>query len=216
MLAVRVACLVSLAAVAAAQWCPAIAQEPGRSETPSKSSRGLDQRLLEDLNSIPRKPPPRRADSEIRSTSDLLAEIAERMRTVERRIAGRDTASATQESQQQIVDAINRLLKQSPQAAGSPAAADNMSTAENAPTPSGNETSLPRAAAARGTVDHRISGEVTRQDDVNEWLSRMWGQLPHSVRNQMQAPQSEQFLPKYERLIEAYYMRLAEVEHESR
>ena len=38
----------------------------------------------------------------------------------------------------------------------------------------------------------------------------MWGHLPDKLRDEMQASLSEQFLPQYERLIEAYYQRLAE------
>jgi len=41
-------------------------------------------------------------------------------------------------------------------------------------------------------------------------LSRIWGHLPDKLRDQMQASLSEQFLPKYEQLIEDYYRRLAE------
>ena len=46
-----------------------------------------------------------------------------------------------------------------------------------------------------------------RKPDV---LRRIWGHLPEKVRDDMQASFSEQFLPKYERLIEEYYKRLAE------
>ena len=45
---------------------------------------------------------------------------------------------------------------------------------------------------------------------MKDLMRRIWGQLPDKVRDEMQAPMSEKFLPKYERLIEEYYKRLAE------
>ena len=53
-------------------------------------------------------------------------------------------------------------------------------------------------------------GFANNERRVNDLLRRMWGHLPDKVRDQMQASLSEQFLPKYERLIEEYYKRLAE------
>ena len=41
-------------------------------------------------------------------------------------------------------------------------------------------------------------------------LRRVWGHLPEKAREQMQNSIDEEFLPKYEKLIEQYYQRLAE------
>ena len=41
-------------------------------------------------------------------------------------------------------------------------------------------------------------------------LKEVWGHLPARVREQMQNSASEQFLSKYEELIEKYYERLTE------
>jgi hypothetical protein len=43
-------------------------------------------------------------------------------------------------------------------------------------------------------------------------LKQIWGHLPPKIRDQMQSALIEDFLPKYERLIEEYYSRLAEEE----
>ena len=45
---------------------------------------------------------------------------------------------------------------------------------------------------------------------MKDLFRRIWGNLPDKLREEMQASLSEQFLPKYERLIEEYYKRLAE------
>jgi hypothetical protein len=47
-------------------------------------------------------------------------------------------------------------------------------------------------------------------NDVKDALRRIWGHLPEKEREEMIAALGEQFLPKYERLIEAFYKRLAE------
>ena len=46
--------------------------------------------------------------------------------------------------------------------------------------------------------------------EVHDLVRRFWGHLPDKLRDEMQSSLSEQFLPKYEQLIEDYYRRLAE------
>jgi hypothetical protein len=41
-------------------------------------------------------------------------------------------------------------------------------------------------------------------------LKDLWGQLPEKAREQMLQTSPEQFLPKYELMIEQYFKRLAE------
>ena len=45
---------------------------------------------------------------------------------------------------------------------------------------------------------------------MQRMLKEVWGHLPPRVRAQMQSGAGEKFLPKYEKLIEDYYKRLAE------
>lgn len=47
-------------------------------------------------------------------------------------------------------------------------------------------------------------------------IKEVWGQLPERVRQQLQNASVEKFLPKYERLTEDYFRRLAEEEQEGR
>ncbi|UUO08069.1 hypothetical protein M4951_07060 [Blastopirellula sp. J2-11] len=47
-------------------------------------------------------------------------------------------------------------------------------------------------------------------------IKEVWGQLPERVRQQLQNASVEKFLPKYERLTEEYFRRLAEQEQEGR
>ena len=52
-------------------------------------------------------------------------------------------------------------------------------------------------------------------DQARELMKNLWGQLPVRDRNQLLQSAPDEFLPKYELLIEQYYRRLAE-EHEQR
>jgi hypothetical protein len=76
----------------------------------------------------------------------------------------------------------------------------------------GEGSGNPTAGPVRDSTNRIEQGtkEATETADVKDLLRRMWGHLPDKVRDQMQASLSEQFLPKYERLIEEYYKRLAE------
>ena len=46
--------------------------------------------------------------------------------------------------------------------------------------------------------------------EMHDLMKDVWGQLPVHDREQMRQDAPEQFLPKYELLIEKYYKRLAE------
>jgi hypothetical protein len=46
--------------------------------------------------------------------------------------------------------------------------------------------------------------------DVNELAKGLWGHLPERSRDEMLQSFSDEFLPKYELEIEAYYRRLSE------
>jgi hypothetical protein len=58
-------------------------------------------------------------------------------------------------------------------------------------------------------------GEPRSQDGGNadeqaDLLGEVWGTLPEQLRQQIQSPLQEEFLPRYERVIKQYYKRLAE------
>ncbi len=179
--------------------------------------KSLDAQLLEDLDDellkglpAPSKPSAgeKRAGQVAESASDNpLAQIAERMRTAQQRIAGRDTSADTQQLQRQIQDDLAALIEQAKKqcaACNKPGSGQGQQAGEGG----GN----PVPAAPRDSTDRIEQGqqETVETADVQEVLRRFWGHLPDKVREQMQASLSEQFLPKYQRLIEDYYQRLAE------
>jgi hypothetical protein len=207
---------------------PLAAQSPA--ERPAKPPRSLDQQLLDDLDrdllqglptgkeagklSAPpnddarRDREPEKATAKTAANPDHpLGKIASEMRQVERRMVEHDISSATQQQQAAIVAQLDALLNQAQQAQsggqnkeGSGASQAGIGTGNPVPGP-------PRDSSNR---IERGTKEEAETADVKDTIRRLWGHLPDKLRDEMQASLSEQFLPKYERLIEEYYKRLAE------
>jgi hypothetical protein len=138
-----------------------------------------------------------------------LAKISEQMREVQGRLSKRDTSPETQAIQKQILDDLAALLQEGRNqhsSAGEPGRPTPGAAQAGAGTGDPTTSTTPDAASRPG----RGPQEPAQPTDVKTLISRVWGHLPETVRGQMQAPFSEQFLPKYERLIEDYYRRLAE------
>ena len=79
---------------------------------------------------------------------------------------------------------------------------------EAAQTSIGDNTPREPSNSAAG-VEPSMPRQVEKVN-VRDVVSRAWGNLPDKLRDQMQSTTPEQFLPKYERVIEDYYQRLAE------
>ena len=203
--------LIAAASVAFMLSCTVSAQSKGK-------SRPLDQQLLDDLDrellkGLPgtksSSSPPARSDNAAKETTgkseNPLANLAQRMRGVQDRIARRDTSATTQSEQAQILSALDALLEganQSRQSGGG----------KGSGTQPGAGTGAETAGPPRDSTNRIERGEKQPTESVNtkDVLRRIWGHLPEKLRDEMQASFSEQFLPKYERLIEEYYKRLAE------
>jgi hypothetical protein len=185
---------------------------------PTKPS-SLDQQLLDDLDRDllkdlpgPAKPAPAAGGetTPAAQSDNPLAALAERMRAVEARIANKDTSPETQKLQKQILAELAALMEQAKkQGGGSKKPGNGQGKGSDQP---GEGSGNPTAGPVRDSTNRIEQGtrEATETADVKDLLRRMWGHLPDKVRDQMQASLSEQFLPKYERLIEEYYKRLAE------
>ncbi|HEX5106658.1 MAG TPA: hypothetical protein VFV87_22715 [Pirellulaceae bacterium] len=206
-----------IAAVIASILAPA--SLPAQESKPPKPS-SLDQQLLDDLDrdllkDLPgsAKPAPAKGNEDVTpavQSDNPLAQLAERMRAVEARIANKDTSPETQKLQKQILAELAALMEQAKkQGGGSNKPGDGQGKGSDQPgTGSGNPTAGP-VRDSTGRIE-KGTAEAAETADVKDLLRRMWGHLPDKVRDQMQASLSEQFLPKYERLIEEYYKRLAE------
>jgi hypothetical protein len=205
-----------LLALAMIQWGSAWAQTASSTNQKPPGDRIIEQQLLEGLESAP-KPPQPPAPGSSGEPAQLLKQVLDDMRSAEQRLAERDTSGVTQERQKQAVNGLARLLDQAGESSrGSPMGKKGGQEREmSARTGQGN----PEPGTSSGAPvahSHAPSASLLPQHDIDRWLNNMWGHLPQRVRNQLQAPRSEQFLPKYERTIEEYYLRLAEEQEPAR
>lgn len=148
---------------------------------------------------------------------DPLLLISRRMRKVETRISQQDTAESTQRMQQQIVAELDEMIEQlKKQCAGG-----QCDKSGGKPKPGSKPGSGKKAGAGENTGTNKPAKDSQeRQGPTPETQAELaamrsahkelWGHLPPKLREQVQSALVEQFLPKYEQLIESYYKRLAE------
>jgi len=149
-----------------------------------------------------------------------LLEIARQMRQVEGLIAETQSGPKTQKLQGEIVARLQELIEQAARAASQPKPADTKTPGTAQRKPVGQPQQKPgakpgqTAKPAKDPRQRQGGPEARRAGDVGEVLDvlkQRWGELPQRAREQMlQLLPREEFLPKYELLIEQYYKRLAE------
>lgn len=158
-----------------------------------------DQQLLndlregEDLGSQPENP---------------LLRIGKQMRMVQERIGKQDISEETQTAQSDIVAELQRLIEQAQQQnnqqnkGASGRGTGKAGVGDGQATPGAPQDSTDRVG--------KPQTQTPQAADVRNLLERIWGHLPEKTRDEMRNALGDQFLPKYERLIEEYYKRLAE------
>lgn len=152
-----------------------------------------------------------------------LTQIEQKMRQVEQRLAQRDPSSATQTLQRQIAEELALLLEQLRQqqqqqnqsnqnSRQQQQSASSSNSQNQQPSAESNPSNQPAERPAADSEERlgKVEEDRIRPEDLRELFQRAWGHLPPQVREQMQSAAEEQFLPKYETLIEDYYKRLAE------
>lgn len=168
---------------------------PKGATRPSAEDRQLLDKLKagEDLGDAPENP---------------LLTISQQMRAVQERIAEEDTSDETQTAQSEIVAKLAKLIEQAQKQGGQ----QNKSARGRGTGKAGVGDGEATPGAPQDSTDRvgKPQTEAPQPTDVRSLLERIWGHLPDKTRSEMQNALSDQFLPKYERLIEEYYKRLAE------
>ena len=139
-----------------------------------------------------------------------LARIGQKMRSSQEKIALRDTSAETQTGQKEIISDLSKLIEQTRKQCNCKGGGKPGSGKGSAQAGAGTGEARPGAASEATERVGKGETEDAETADVKDVLRRIWGHLPEKMREQMQAQLSEQFLPKYEKLIEEYYKRLAE------
>ena len=152
-----------------------------------------------------------------------LARIGGQMRTVEKQLQRQQAAGNTEQLQGQILSDLTALIKKLEQQCQSQSSSDSKASKSQSQQASrdsvkqpkggsGNPSSQPSNKPAKESTDRQGKNDVQKPDldAIKGLLKDAWGQLPPHAREQMLQSPPEQFLPKYELLIEKYYKRLAE------
>ena len=134
------------------------------------------------------------------------------MREVEDLIEGSNTSQPTQRLQERIVEDLDQLIEQmKKQCSGGPCdGAGKKKPGSGSKAGTGENKGESRPAKDSTARTGKDADTRTEMERMKQMLKEVWGHLPPKIREQMQAGSPEEFLPKYERLIEDYYKRLAE------
>lgn len=193
---------------------------PIPAEVPAKTASELDRALQRQLGG---------EDQGQRRSANPLEQVTQEMDRVRKRLSARDTQTETQLMQAGIVDSFEQMIaelkqqqkkkqqqkqnqsqqqqkqqqkqKQSQQSKPSPKPGQGK--------PQGNSNSN-NAAKESTTQLGNAENQAADADDRDRMMQAAWGNLPSAVRQQFQSARPEKFLPKYSRLIEDYFKRLAE------
>ena len=176
----------------------------GEEESPQLPAE-VDQRLLDGLDDLPPLRPKTSADIAgedlgAAKPESTLAGLARLMRGVEQRIRRNDTSAATTQLQSDIAAELAKMLETAERENAHRASA----AASGEPSDQAGNTS---PDGSGGEPRSKDGGDADGQDDL---LKAVWGTLPEQLRQQIQSPLQEEFLPRYERVIKQYYKRLAE------
>lgn len=201
-------------------------QKPTATKTPAKPAAKstakpaskrigdpLDDELLKGLDDIETAP----AEGD---DSDPFVRLNRQMRKVESLIAESKLDPTTQQLQQKIVHDLDELIKKMRQQknnSSSSKSSDKQQTAsrDKVKQPGGEKG---KSGAQNADQPSKESSEQLRQrkaqqaalDQMQDLLGKgVWGQLPQKARDQMLQSSIDQFLPKYQLLIEEYFKAIA-------
>jgi len=185
-------------------------QEPAAEEGP-KEADPADQELLDDLIGG--------EDVGADSESNPLGRVAGRMREAERRLTKNVADESTQKLQKQIVSELEGLIEQlkksKSRSSSSPGMGKMRRRGQQFSQPGRQQNasrSNPSSGPSRDSSEGLRKDETQKADlaEMNRLAKELWGELPGRAGEEMRGASIEQFLPKYELLIEQYYRRLVE------
>ena len=166
----------------------------------------------------------RAADVESAAGEDVavseLQVLGRKIRVIEKRMQAFDAADQTRQLQAQVIHQLDELIarleqaSQASQAAGSPVPTSSSGPRSpddsQQPSPSGVPAAHAANMPAPANGGEEGTSGIAATGGRREILDRAWGHLPAATQKLIRSTRPERFLPKYSRLIEDYYRRLAE------
>jgi hypothetical protein len=183
--------------------------KPGTSDKPANS---LDEELLKGLG----------GEDVGEENENPLVRLSRQMREAERMMEGGKPGESGQklhEKQDKIVSDLAKLIeeakkKKSQSSSSSKSSKQQMANRDKPQQPKNSNPSGSNKPSNDPSKDS--SNQLSKQDaqkpdmaQMNDLLKDVWGQLPERMRQQMLQSSVEEFLPKYELLIEDYFKALS-------
>ena len=153
---------------------------------------------------------------------DPLQRLFREMRAVEERIAKSDTSDETRARQKRIIEEIDKLIEQarqngsnsSPSSSRGKHGAKTGSRERTASSKAGSKSSSGSRPSAGPSADsaENLREMATQRPDMSQMhnlLKDVWGELPPRLREQLLQSSIDEFLPRYELMIEEYFKNLA-------
>ena len=190
---------------------PALPESPGRPQPkPDKADRGpaIDRQRQRRLT---------QGEDLGEQAIDSWSQIGDSMRNVEGRIAAGDLGKETQQLQKIIAQDLAKLTKQLRQQSSNSSFQPGTGAASSSS--SQNPDSQPDSTKPATDSTARIgqdSGTQAESEEAEMLMDRLWGQLPARIQTQLRGAAVDEFLPKYQLLLEQFYRRLGEQEDEDR
>lgn len=149
-------------------------------------------------------------DIELGGAKDPFARIATKMQRTRDALASGKSGEPTQELQREILLDLDALLKNMEKKCQGGNCKKPGSSSASATSKAGSK---PNTKPSDSTDRVGNQGDTGSNDDsasAADQIKKAWGHLPPKVKEAMQNASLEEFLPKYDKLIEDFYRRLAE------
>lgn len=186
---------------------PAAKPAPEEQKGEPKAGEDLERQLSRELGA-----------AAVSEADDPLLAIVQQMHHAQSLIGKAQAGEKTQQLQAGILASLDQLLKAA-RDQKQPSQGSQSNSKQDAPRRTPNQTEAkasgtgkPNAKSAK-TSQAKPGKSGSRRPDMTEMsevLKNVWGELPEHEREQMLELPMEEFLPKYELLIESYFKRLAE------
>lgn len=179
-------------------------EKPGTAKPAGDPS--LDKQLLDGLME----------GEDIGAPDDPLARIGKQMRQAGGLIGQTKSDGQTQELQKRIVTDLDKLIREArkqQQQQSSSSSKQQMSRRDQVKqSQPGTTQRKPNDEPAKDSSQQLGKNDVRKPDmaQMSNLIKDIWGQLPERQREQMMQNSIDQFLPKYELLIEEYFKALVE------
>lgn len=149
-------------------------------------------------------------DIELGGAKDPFARIATKMQRSRDALTSGSSGEPTQELQKEILLDLDALLKNmEKKCQGGNCKKPGSSSSASASSKAGSKSNS-KPSDSTNRVGEAGKTESEESASAADRIKEVWGHLPPKVREAMQNASLEEFLPKYDKLIEEFYRRLAE------